>query len=101
MATYEELHELANDSTLLGRISVAVAVAAVAISTEDGATANHANRLLWAKEALISPKATARSIYPAILADNAAASVAQITGADDTTLLNGVNDIIDLFATGV
>lgn len=100
MALYQELYDLCNDSSLKNRTAIACVIAANAIRTEAGATANHANRLLWAKAALANPVGEAARMLPAVLAQNVASTVAQIQAATDATLQTAVNNAVDLFATG-
>jgi hypothetical protein len=45
--------------------------------------------------------AAARRIMPAVLAQNRAASLAEIVGADDAAVQTAVNAAVDVFATGV
>lgn len=100
MATYAELYDLRSNSALRNKIAVACVIAAEAIRTEDGGTANHANRLLWAKGAFANPDFEAGRIMTAVLAQNASATVAQITSATDATILTAVQNAINVFATG-
>lgn len=100
MATYTELYEIANNNTLLDKFTAAVAVQAEAIRTENGATTNHANRLIWAKQAFTDPRAMALKMTWPILAQNAGATKAQILAASDATILTAVASAVDVFATG-
>lgn len=100
MATYAELFDLRGNSALLNRISSAIAIQSEVIRNENAATANHANRLIWAKQAFQNPEVKAREMVWAILAANAAATTAQITGATDAAILSAVAAAVDIFATG-
>lgn len=100
MATYGELYALQHDSDLRNRMAVAVVVAAETVRTENVNTTNHANRLIWAKNALANPQAEAIRMLWGALAQNRTLTVAQITGASDASLQTAVNNAIDLFATG-
>jgi hypothetical protein len=101
MALYTELYQLAlSDSTLRSRATVACVIAANTVRTEDPGVANHANRLLWAADALKHPAAWGERMLWAALAQNAGSTVAQIQGASDATLQTAINNTIDLFATG-
>lgn len=100
MATYAELYDLAANSALKNRVTVACTLAAYAVNGEAPATANHANRLTWAARVFANPAAEADRMYPVILAANAAATVQVITGAADADILAAVNSVINLFATG-
>lgn len=78
---------------------ILIAAAAV-IRAEDAQTANHANRLLWAKAAFADPKAMAERMVWAVLAANRSATRAQIEGATDAAVLSAVAAAVDVFATG-
>lgn len=100
MATYTELRGLINDPTLKDKVSVALLIAAEAIRTEVGTTANHANRVKWAKKVLQDPDGNADDMLRALLAQNANASVTTITGASDATIQTAVSNAVDIFADG-
>lgn len=100
MATYFELLTAAENSDLSRRIRVAVIVAAEKIRTESGATPNNANRRAWARETFLDPDTAAKRIMPAVLAQNRAATLAQIVGANDADVQTAVDAAVDVFATG-
>ena len=100
MATLAELYTLGSSNTLLDKIAAACAIQAEAIRTENGATTNHANRLIWAKQAFAAPRDMAQRMLWAIMAQNAAATVAQITNATDNAIQSAVAAAVDVFATG-
>lgn len=103
MATYAELLTIARTeigAPLRDKILVSVIVACDIIRLEAPATANHANRLIWTQNALRSPGVEAERLLWAVLAQNRAFPLAQITGADDTTVQTAVNAAIDLIAQG-
>jgi hypothetical protein len=100
MATYTELRTLVNDGTLKDKVSIALLVASEAIRTEDAGTANHANRLKYAKKVLTDPDGNADDMLRALLAQNASASLATITGASDATIQTAVNAAVNIFADG-
>lgn len=100
MATYTELYEIANNNTLLDKFTAAVAIQAEVIRNESDQTANHANRLLWAKDAFSNPRAMAEKMTWPILAQNANATKAQILAATDGAILTAVANAINVFATG-
>lgn len=99
MATYQELIILAGNDRLRQQIKIAIAQAALTISLESGATPNHSLRLVWAKAALANPDAEVERVKWYVLAANAAATPAQISGADDPTVQANVNAAVNLFAT--
>jgi len=100
MATYIELFNLAGASALRNRVAVAYTIAAEAVRTEDEGTANHANRILWAKGVFENPGTEAGRMLAAILAQNKDLTVAQIQGVTDAALQTAVNNAVNVFATG-
>lgn len=101
MATYDELLTLASTASgtsLQRQIRVAVVVAADVIRAESTGTANHANRLLWARQAMTQPNIEADRMLWAVLAQNRAFTTAQILGASDATVQTAVNAAVDLLA---
>ena len=100
MATYEELRGLFSHGEMLNKVEVACIIAAETIRTEDGGTANHANRLLWAKAAFENPNQVREQMWKAMLAANESASVATLTTASDSVIQAAVDAAIDVFADG-
>ena len=100
MATYNEIYGLHNESELINKVTVACIVAAENIMGEDGATANHENRLTWAASAFQNPRNESNRMWWAILAANHTSAASAITGADDETIQSAIDDHVDLFATG-
>lgn len=100
MATYTELYDIANNATLLDKFTAAVAVQAEAVRNENVNTANHANRMLWAKQAFSDPRAMAVKMTWPILAQNAGQTKANILAATDANILTAVANAVDIFATG-
>jgi hypothetical protein len=100
MATFDELLQASEDANLNKRVRVACIVAAEAIRGEAGATANHANRLIWAKAVFSNPVAESQPMLWAVLAQNRGLTLAQIVGASDAALLTAVNVEIDVLAQG-
>lgn len=99
MATYAELLSIATtDSTFKQKVRVACVVACDVIRAESDATPNHANRRAWARATLQNPDAAASQMVLAVLAQNRAATAAQISGADDDTVQTAVNSAVDLLA---
>ncbi len=100
MATYAELLQASENEALRNKVRVAIVIAAETVRVEAGATVNHANRLLWAKQVYTDPEALTRRMVWAVLGQNASATLAQITGASDATVQTAVNNAVDVFATG-
>lgn len=103
MATYDEILAIAttpSGASLKNKIQVAVVVAADIIRAEDVNVVNHANRLIWARQALNNPGSVAEQLTWAVLAQNRAFTSAQIINADDATVQNAVNMAINLVAQG-
>jgi len=100
MATYDELLPLLSNSELRNRVKVACVIAADTVRGEDAGTANHANRLIWAKRTFTNPAAASREMLTALIAGNKDASVANITGASDAAIQTKVDAAVDVFADG-
>lgn len=100
MATYLELKGLFNDSDLNDRVQVACLIASKAIKDEDVGTANHANRLTWAKAAFANPTTAATGMLKVLLAENSSLTTAQIQGATDAAIQAAVNGAVNVFADG-
>lgn len=100
MATYEELKTLESNSALQNKVEIAIWVAANAIAAEDDQTANHANRLKWAKSALRDPGGSKDDFLRYLLAANKAVAVATITAASDATVQTHVDAAVNIFADG-
>ena len=98
MASYLELYDLMNESALRNRVAVACLVAAEAVRNEAVGTANHDNRLAWAKATFTDPQAASARMLPAILAQNASLTRAQILAATDGALQTAVNNAVNVFA---
>lgn len=100
MATYSDLKTLESDSVLQTKVEVALWVAAEAIQNEDPATANHANRLKWAKQVLRDPAGSKDDFLRYLLAANDDQSLATIQAASDATVQTHVNNAVNVFADG-
>ena len=99
MATYLELTGLiVSRGELVQKITAAVAIAADTIMNEASATPNHDNRLRWAKEAFVRPRAKADQMMAALIAQNKNATVAAIEAASDAAIQANVDAAIDIFA---
>lgn len=100
MATYAELITASQSGTLTDKIKVACFIAAEVVRNELGSVTNHTNRLIWAKQVFANPEGEAKRMVWAVLAQNQAATLAQITGASDASVQTAVNAAVDVFATG-
>jgi len=98
MATYDELYDLAEGNALIDRITSAIAIAADKVVNEDPITPNHANRLIWAKQAFQTPKSFAKPFWYAMLAANNSLTPAAILAASDSAIQNNVDAVVDTFA---
>lgn len=99
MASYIELRNLFNDSTLRNKVAVAVTIAAQGIIASSGTET--APRIAWAQRALRSPEPEAQVALMYVLAENSALTVAQINAASDTALQTAVNEAVDGLAAGM
>lgn len=100
MATYLEIRSLTRDEILRQKVEAAIMIAANTIKDELPATTNHANRLVWAKQAFANSVSKVSSMLAAVLAANSEATLEQIQSAADATIQSNVNDAIDVFADG-
>jgi hypothetical protein len=100
MATLVELSGLVNDPTLTAKCSAACMIAAEAIRLENTGTANHANRLKWAKKVLENPSAQGIMMVRAALAANASLTLVQLNLATDASIQTAVNNSVDTLADG-
>lgn len=100
MATYDELLSAAGNTGLLNKVRMACVVAATTIMAEAGTVTNHTNRLLWAKTVFNDTAAAGEKMMWPVLAQNKAATLAQITGADDATVQTAVDAAVNVFANG-
>lgn len=87
MATYAELITASNNTALVSKIHVACFIAAETVRTEAPATANHANRLLWARQVFIDPGVEARRMALYDFATKQWTVLAQGDGWGNTGLL--------------
>lgn len=90
MATYNELRDLFSDSTLVGRMQVAVVIAAHGLL----AGAPLADDRAWAASVLENPRVAAEQALLFALAANKDNSVAQIQGATDAVLQTAVDAVV-------
>lgn len=67
--TYKEQWQQAVDVDNVLLVKVAIVKAAIAISAEDGETANHANRVALAQQVLQSPQAWAERFIWGVVTD--------------------------------
>ncbi len=101
MATLTELSSLINDGPLTDKTKSACLVASQAIILESTGTANHVNRLKWAKKVFQDPVSQGTLMLRAVLAANSTATLAQINSAADATIQTAVNNAVDVVADGV
>ena len=99
MATYTELFTLASDATLKQKVQVAMFVTALEIIAEDPKTVPfNEERRRWATRVLRDADTNSRDMLQAVLADNRAATVAQINAATDDAIKTSVGKMVNLFA---
>ena len=105
MASYTELRNLFDESTLRNKMAVAVIIAAnevlsdpVNFPTTTADVTLQGQRKAWAAAAFADSGAIALTMLKAVLAVNAGLTTAQITGATDTAIQNNVNAVVDLLA---
>lgn len=91
-----EVYQLYHESNLKNRVEVAIAKAAVDIYKEDSGTANHAERLTWAKAAIQNTKTETERFIWGILADATIQTVGN--SATDAQVISAVNAVVTALA---
>lgn len=98
MATYIELFNMKDH--FMRRATIAVLKIANYIRTVEGSgVTNHANRLIWANQAIADPESKAREMVYQILANATIQSNGE--AAPDTDVQWVVEDCLNTYATGV
>ena len=92
MATYQELFDLRNDSSLLNKITTAIAIKCQAIIDDEAATAG---QKVWARESIQKPEILKTAIIWSVLIANKEVSVTNIKNATDSAYQNNVNNAIN------
>ena len=100
MATLTEINTLINEPAITEKVKSAVIIAAKDVAFEDEGTANHTNRLKWAKSALSDPNGMATRVTRYVIAANNTLTLAEITALSDTDIKNNCNACINIFADG-
>jgi len=85
-----------NSATLQSKVVAAVAKAAMDILNEDPATANHADRVTWAAEALSHTKTVAEKFMWGVVSNASIAAAGE--DATDNDIQFVVNSLIDTIA---
>lgn len=99
MATLQEVYNLRYEATALkSRVVAAVAKAAQDVLNEDPSTANHANRVLWAQDALRDAKGAGETMMWGVVGNATIQAAGE--AATDGDIQFVVNGLIDTFATG-
>lgn len=98
MATYAELRGLFGEDTYQKKIEAAAVDAAYLVMAESDGAAEHATRIKFAFRIIEEPVVYGRRLALTILLKNKAATVAQITGANDAAALTEVQTVFNEFA---
>src|SRR5262245_22135793 len=95
MALIDE-YQASLDVTFINRCYIAaVAFAVLVVESEDPSTANHANRVAYAKAVVNNPGAYAASLATGVIALNASSSGGSLS---DTAVSNSIAAIWNMFA---
>lgn len=105
MATLAEINDVAaGGNALADKVKGAMLVAAQAIITEDTQTANHANRLKWAKRVFADVNGNADDVLKAVTvwanAVDTDITPAEMNALSDSTVVSYVAAVINVFADG-
>lgn len=98
MATYTEIFGLRNNSDLMNKIVVAVAVKAQSLMTT-GSVPTTA-QITWANEAITNPVSKAESLFTYVLAANKSATTSQILSATDEVIQQQIDTAVDILISG-
>ena len=98
MATYSELRNLANDSTLRNRVYMALLVAAEEQLTASPAPSDEI--IAFAQQIARAPDRLADDVLGLVLAANKDATVAQINAVSDATIQSNVDSVLAALAKG-
>ncbi len=95
MATYINLWKISEDSAFRQKVQAACGIAANNIVLEATATANHAARLVWAKQALQNIERTGEDVLWAVLGTFSADTLPVINAKTDAEIQTAVNAIVN------
>ncbi len=93
MATLAELQTLAHNNDLRGKIERAIVQKALAVMKEASPSVL---RLQWAEDMLANPAGDIQLMLNYVLAENAGATIVQITEASDTAIQGNVDTAVDV-----
>lgn len=89
-ASLSDLFTLLNDPTLSQKVAAAVIRTSVSVAFEDTGTPNHANRLIWSKNALANPTGTASEVLRYVIA----AAYVSVSPPMDLPSLQSLSDVV-------
>ena len=102
MASYKEIYDVGNqlidEQGFSHKVVVAIVDTASDVYQESEQTPNHENRLRWAAQALVSPKAKLQGALYGVLIANKDADILTILSASDAQIKGAVASLVDLFA---
>jgi hypothetical protein len=96
LGDFDQKYKTSRDTDFLGRLAMAIVDVAGDIRAEDPATANHADRLVWAESVLEDPMTEARRIVYYVL--NNATIETNLANSTDSELKFTVSGLVDTFA---
>lgn len=97
MATLLELHEIAQTSgELFARFEAGMLFKSWAIVVEDPGTANHANRIVLAKNILLNPSLTAKKYFRYFLSDSSVQT--NLSGSTDAQIIAAITGFFNVMA---
>lgn len=96
MSLYSDIYALRYGGVITDRVVVAIANAATNVLNEAVATANHTNRVVWAKSALNDAPAMAEKMMWAVCANASLQSSGN--AALDSDIQFVINSLVDTFS---
>lgn len=98
MASYEEIFSLYSDSALRNRVEIAILSVADQVRNESATTANHAARLVWARNVFVNPSTWLLPVFRLLLIANKALDASAISSATPTQIETQILGAVDFLA---
>jgi len=98
MTVYNDIYNLKSNADVRNRMAVAIAKISLDIMAESAGTANHANRVIWAKTAILGPEGMTDRLFWACMLDATLRTKGDT--ATDAEIQTAVDAAVNNFAIG-
>jgi len=98
MTVYNDIYNLKANSDIRNRMAVAIAKISLDIMSESVGTVNHVNRVIWAKQAIISPEGMTDKLFWACMLDTTMRTKGDTS--TDAEIQTAVDAAVNNFAIG-